>query len=73
MISPISTNRGTRISAPVSRVAGLVTFVAVSPLKPGSVSVISSSTKLGGLYAEYLTLVRENFTYHIFLNKLEVV
>ena len=33
--------------APVSRVAGLVTLVAVSPLTPGSVAVTSSSMKLG--------------------------
>ena len=33
-------------------VAGLVTLVAVSPLKPGSVSVISSSTKVGGSTAK---------------------
>ena len=31
--------RGTRISAPVSSVAGFVAFVAVSPLSPGSVYV----------------------------------
>ncbi len=38
--SPCSTNRGTYTVAPVSTIAGLVAPVAVSPLKPGSVSVI---------------------------------
>ena len=41
-------NNGTFISAPVSKVAGFVAFVAVSPLKPGSVSVINNSTNRGG-------------------------
>ena len=41
-------NRGTRISAPVSTVAGFRVLVAVSPFTPGSVLVTSSSTKLGG-------------------------
>ena len=36
-LSPVLTKRGTRISAPVSRVAGLRVLVAVSPLMPGSV------------------------------------
>ena len=47
MRSPSLMKMGTLISAPVSRVAGLVTLVAVSPRTPGSVSVTSSSTKLG--------------------------
>lgn len=37
ILSPILQNRGTRISAPVSSVAGLRVLVAVSPLIPGSV------------------------------------
>ena len=49
-------NRGTRISAPVSRVAGLVALVAVSPLKPGSVVVTCSSTKFGGSTPKTLPL-----------------
>ena len=47
-VSLLKPKRGTLISAPVSTVAGLVTLVAVSPLKPGSVLVISRVTKLGG-------------------------
>ena len=47
ILSPSLMNRGTRISAPVSTLAGLRVLVAVLPLKPGSVSVISSSMKLG--------------------------
>ena len=48
MRSPGLMNSGTLISAPVSRVAGLVALVAVLPAKPGSVSVTSSSTNVGG-------------------------
>ena len=36
MRSPSLMNSGTRISTPVSSVAGLVALVAVSPLMPGS-------------------------------------
>ena len=39
IISPSLMKIGTLISAPVSSVAGFVTFVAVSPFTPGSVSV----------------------------------
>ena len=46
--SPICTNNGTRTTAPVSSVAGLPPPPEVSPFNPGSVSVTSSSTKLGG-------------------------
>src|SRR5690606_17263978 len=46
-LSPCSTKSGTCTTSPVSRVAGLVAPVAVSPLKPGSVWVTSSSTKVG--------------------------
>ena len=42
-------NSGTFISYPFSNLAGLVTLVAVSPRAPGSVSKISTSTKLGKL------------------------
>ena len=56
ILSPCSTNRGTFTFAPVSTVAGLVAPVAVSPLNPGSVSVISSSTKRGGSTANTLPL-----------------
>ena len=48
ILSPWLTNRGTATVAPVSTVAGLLAPVAVSPLNPGSVSVISSSTNRGG-------------------------
>ena len=48
IFSPSFINRGTCTVAPVSTVAALVTFVAVSPFTPGSVSVTRSSTKLGG-------------------------
>ena len=47
ILSPSLMNRGTRISAPVSTVAGFRVLVAVLPLTPGSVAVTSSSTKLG--------------------------
>ena len=40
--------RGTRISAPVSTFAGLSVLVAVLPLSPGSVSVTSRVTNVGG-------------------------
>ena len=45
---PVSTNSGTITVAPVSTIAGFVAPCAVSPLNPGSVSVISSSTNSGG-------------------------
>ena len=47
MTSPLSTKSGTLTVAPVSSLAGLVVFVAVSPRKPGSVSTIFSSTCAG--------------------------
>jgi hypothetical protein len=47
--SPVEMNSGTRTTAPVSRVAGLVPPLEVSPRSPGSVSVTSSTTKLGGV------------------------
>ena len=61
---PISTNKGTDTVAPVSTVAGLEAPVAVSPLKPGSVSVTSSSTLI--LHSEervpeYLTTGVEDY------------
>src|SRR3546814_7471722 len=43
------TNSGTRTTAPVSSVAGLPPPPEVSPRTPGSVSVIFSSTKFGGM------------------------
>ena len=43
--SSCSTNKGTYTVAPVSTTAGFVAPVAVSPLNPGSVSVIFNSTK----------------------------
>jgi uncharacterized membrane protein YcaP (DUF421 family) len=49
--SPICTNSGTLTTAPVDRVAGLPPVPAVSPFRPGSVSMISSSTKFGGVTA----------------------
>ena len=51
MTSPSVINSGTRTTAPVLRVAGLLPPCAVSPFRPGSVSVISSSIKLGGVTA----------------------
>ena len=47
-ISPSSINKGTRTTAPVDNFAGLTPPLAVSPLTPGSVSITSNSTKLGG-------------------------
>ena len=41
------TNSGTATTAPVSSVAGFVTFETVSPFTPGSVSVTVSSTDAG--------------------------
>src|SRR5690625_41272 len=49
MTSPSWTNNGTRTVAPVSRWAGLPPLPEVSPRRPGSVSTILSSTKLGGV------------------------
>ena len=46
MKSPGEINRGTFISIPFSKIAGLKVFVAVSPFKPGSVSFTEISTKL---------------------------
>ena len=46
-MSPTFTNSGTWITAPVSSVAGFVTFETVSPFTPGSVSVTSSTTDDG--------------------------
>ena len=54
--SSVSTKSGTYTVAPVSTVAGFVAPVAVSPLKPGSVSVTVSSTKSGGSTANTLPL-----------------
>ena len=45
--SPGFTKSGTCTTAPVSRVAGFVTFETVSPYTPGSVSVTVSSTDVG--------------------------
>src|SRR5690606_38829471 len=49
MISSWPTNSGTRTTAPVSSVAGLPPPPEGSPRTPGSVWVIFSSTKLGGV------------------------
>ena len=49
IFSPWPTNSGTRTTAPVSSLAGLPPPPDVSPRTPGSVSVISSSTKIGGV------------------------
>ena len=46
-MSPILINKGTAILAPVSRVAGLFPPVTLSPLRPGYVLLISSSTCVG--------------------------
>src|SRR3954449_9876234 len=54
--SPTLTNSGTATTAPVSRVAGLVTFETVSPLTPGSVSETASSTDEGSWSAAGLPL-----------------
>ena len=45
--SPTFTKSGTCTTAPVSSVAGFVTFETVSPFTPGSVSVTSSTTDAG--------------------------
>ncbi len=45
--SPAFTKSGTGTTAPVSSVAGYVTFETVSPRTPGSVSATSSSTDAG--------------------------
>src|SRR6266851_6915431 len=47
ILSPGLINKGTFTTAPVSRVAGLVTLVAVSPRTPGSALTTSSSRKFG--------------------------
>lgn len=65
--SPLSTNKGTFIVAPVSTVAGLVAPVAVSPLKPGSVSITSSSTKLGALPQIHYLYETEVLQFHFLL------
>ena len=57
-------NNGTLTTAPVANVAGLVPPVAVSPRKPGSVSITSITTWFGGvtangapLYSAHRTLI----------------
>ena len=45
--SPGFTKSGTATTAPVSSVAGFVTFETVSPFTPGSVSVTVSSIEEG--------------------------
>ena len=47
ILSPTFTKSGTATTAPVSSVAGFVTFETVSPFTPGSVSVTSSTTDDG--------------------------
>src|SRR5690606_9077652 len=47
--SPSGTNSGTRTTAPVSSLAGLVPPLLVSPRTPGSVSTMRRLTKLGGV------------------------
>ena len=47
ILSPSFMNKGTWTTAPVSTVADLVTFEAVSPFIPGSVSVTVNSAKFG--------------------------
>src|SRR6266542_4061330 len=54
MRSPTFTKRGTCTTAPVSRVAGFVTFETVSPFTPGSVWVTPSSTDPGSCTPEGL-------------------
>src|SRR5690606_36448449 len=49
IISSWLTDSGTRTTAPVSSVAGLPPPPEVSPRTPGSVSLILSSTKFGGV------------------------
>ncbi len=60
MRSPVSTKRGTWTTAPVSSVAGFVTFVTVSPRTAGSVSLTVSSTDAGQLDAGRLAVHREH-------------
>ena len=54
--SPTFTNSGTWTTAPVSSVAGFVTFETVSPRTPGSVSATASSTDDGQLHARGLAV-----------------
>jgi len=56
--SPISTNDGHWISAPVSTLTGLVTLVAVFPLAPGSQYSTFNSTWFGGVMVIGLLLNR---------------
>ncbi len=60
MRSPTFTKSGTWTTAPVSSVAGLVTFETVSPFTPGSVSVTASSTDGGQLDAGRLAVDGED-------------
>ncbi len=48
IVSPILTKIGTFKTCPVCNVAGFVTCFDVSPCMPGSQSMISSSTNVGG-------------------------
>ena len=73
IISPSSIKSGTFISAPVSRVAGFVAFVAVLPFEAGIGLCNLKSYECGRLNAEYLALVGKYFANHIFLYELEVV
>ena len=62
IFSPCSIKIGTCTTAPVSTVAAFVTFVAVLPLTPGSVSITSRwTTKLRCFYCQN-ALPWKNFT-----------
>ena len=60
MRSPASTKSGTWTTAPVSRVAGFVTFETVSPRTAGSVAETASSTDAGSWMPARLAVDREH-------------
>ena len=61
-MSPTLTNNGTCTTAPVSSVAGLVTFETVSPFTPGSVSRTARSTAAGSCSDDGLPSTVSNWT-----------
>ena len=67
------TNSGTWTVAPVSSVAGFVTFETVSPFTPGSVSATVSSTDAGSCRPDGLPSTVSSCTVRRRLDERELV
>ena len=59
--------------APVSRVASLVPPVAVSPRKPGSVSLTLKFDKVGQLDVDRAMFVHEDLHRHVFFQEVRIL